>query len=452
MRTTSNIKEIKGPLIVVQGITGAAYKEIVHITLADNTVKKGQVLAVGEQFAVCQVFESTMGLSLEKMKVAFTGKTATVKVSDSVLGRIFDGSGNPIDGHDFFGTKKMDIMGKPLNPVSRVPPKDFIQTGVSTIDCMIPLVRGQKLPIFSMAGMPQNELAAQIARQATVLDGKEFAVVFCAMGVTQSEQEFFIKEFTQTGALEHTALFINKASDSTVERIMAPRIALTHAEHLAYDCGKHVLVIMTDMTNYCDALRQISAAREEIPGRRGYPGYMYTDLAQLYERAGIAKGSAGSITQIPILSMPGDDKTHPVPDLTGYITEGQIVLDRRLLQKHCLPPIAVLGSLSRLKVDKKQVREDTGAVAAQLYAAYATGIELRNLAAVVGAEALSARDQSYLVFADEFESKFVNQGFDEERTLEQTLDIAWELFAIIPKNELKKLKKDMITKYYDSKK
>lgn len=448
MKVYDSIQSVKGPLVIIEGVSGVSYKEIVQITLENGDVVKGQVLAIEKDKVIIQAFESTMGLSTKDVKVKFTGRTAKIGVSSDMLGRIFNGLGEPIDKLPFISEKDVDINGYPLNPTARKTPDEFIQTGISTIDCMMPITRGQKLPIFTLTGMPSNKLAAQIARQAKVKDGKDFAVVFCAMGITESEKAFFIDEFTNTGSLQNTALFLNLARDPTVERIMAPRCALSAAEYLAFEQGKQVLVIMTDMTNYCDALREISSARQEVPGRRGYPGYMYTDLASLYERAGKTFTSKGSITQIPILTMPGDDKTHPVPDLTGYITEGQIVIDRALNKKGYMPPINILGSLSRLKVNKNEVREDAGGLMQQMYAAYATGVELRDLVAVVGKEALSKRDLMYLTFSDEFESKFVNQGFSENRELEETLDLGWELLTIIPKNELKKVKPEHIEKYY----
>ena len=451
MKIYDSIQSVKGPLVIVEGVSGVAFKEIVHITLQDGSMVQGQVLAIEDDKVIIQAFEPTMGFSVSDIKVKFTGKTAKMGVSSDMLGRLFSGVGKPIDNLPYLAEKYVDINGAPLNPTARITPDEFIQTGISTIDCMMPICRGQKLPIFSLTGLPQNKLAAQIARQAKVKDGKDFAVVFCAMGITESEKAFFIDEFTNTGSLQNTVLFLNLARDPTVERIMAPRCALSVAEYLAFEEGKQVLVVMTDMTNYCDALREISSARQEVPGRRGYPGYMYTDLASLYERAGKTSSSKGSITQIPILTMPGDDKTHPVPDLTGYITEGQIVLDRVLNKKGYMPPINILGSLSRLKVNKKEVRDDAGALAQQMYAAYATGLELRDLVAVVGREALSERDVQYLDFSDAFEKEFVNQGFSENRELEETLDLGWKLLTLIPKNELKKVKADMIEKYYPKK-
>ncbi len=447
MKVFTNAQAVKGPLLIAE-CDNAAFKELVSVTRSDGSKVQGQVLEVFEKKAVIQIFEGTQGLGVDNLRVKYLAKTATVGVGENMLGRVFDGMGQPIDGLEYFPESQRDINGAPINPVARIQPDEFIQTGVSTIDCMMPLCRGQKLPIFAMNGLPYNKLAAQIARQAKVLDGKEFAVVFVAMGSTHAEADFFREEFEKTGALNNTVLFLNLASDPSVARIMTPRLALTAAEYLAFEKGKQVLVIMTDMTNYCESLREISAIREEVPGRRGYPGYMYTDLASLYERAGKIETSDGSVTQIPILTMPADDKTHPVPDLTGYITEGQILLDRGLFKRSKTPPITILGSLSRLKVKKGQVREDAAALADQLYAAYATGIEFRDLVAVVGKSALSDRDVAYLDFAQAFEEEFINQGFQQERSINETLDIGWKLLTLIPKSELKKVKEEHIKKYY----
>ena len=446
MKVYTSTSSVRGPLLIVEGTSGIAFKEICEIELASGETVTGQVLEVAEDRAVVQVFETTRGLSRDA-KVRFTGRTATAGVSADMVGRSFDGAGRPIDGLDFVPDERRDINGAPINPSARLLPSEFIQTGVSTIDLMMSVVRGQKLPIFSMSGMPHNELAAQIARQARVLDGKEFVVVFCALGISASDAEFFRSSFEESGALSNAVLFLNLASDPSVERIMTPRVALTAAEYLAFDRGMQVLVVMTDVTNYCEALREIGAARQEVPGRRGYPGYMYTDLATLYERAGRIEGSEGSLTQIPILTMPGDDKTHPVPDLTGYITEGQILLDRGLSQRGRSPPITILGSLSRLKVGKGQLRDDAPALADQLYACYATGIELRDLVAVVGESALSERDLVYLRFARAFEERFIGQGFDVERSFDETLAIGYELLKPFPRAELKKLKPEHIERY-----
>jgi V/A-type H+-transporting ATPase subunit B len=449
MKIYKSLESIQGPLLVVEGVKGVAYKELVDITLSDGSKKTGQVLEVSEDKAVVQVFEGTSGLNLDATEIKFKGEVAKIGLSKDMIGRVFDGVGRPLDGKKIVAETHEDINGSAINPAARIQPKEFIQTGVSTIDSMFSLVRGQKLPIFSMSGMPHNKLAAQVARQAKVLDSKDdFAVVFVAMGITQAEASFFREELTKTGALKNSVLFLNLASDPSVERIITPRVALTTAEYLAFEKGYHVLVILTDMTNYCEALREIAAARNEVPGRRGYPGYMYTDLAMLYERAGKVQGSKGTVTQLPILTMPGDDKTHPVPDLTGYITEGQIIIDRALDKKGIVPPINPLGSLSRLKVGKGQLRDDYYKLADQLYACYATGKELRDLVAVVGKSALSETDLLYLDFADDFEKEFIGQGFNEERSIVETLDLGWKLLKIFPTSELKKVNKEMIEKYY----
>ena len=449
----STVTEVTGPLLIVEGVRGVAYGEVVKIRTSTGEERTGQVLEAQEDKAVVQVFEGTKGLDTKLTSVRFTGETMKVGLSRDMLGRIFDGMGRPRDGlPDIIPEKMMDINGLPINPTAREYPREFIETGISAIDGMNTLVRGQKLPIFSGSGLPHNELAAQIARQAKVKgEGEEFAVVFCAMGITEEEANFFIKDFRETGAIERTVIFLNLADEPTIERIILPRMALTCAEYLAFDLDMHVLVILTDMTNYAEALREISAAREEVPGRRGYPGYMYTDLATIYERAGRIKGKKGSITQIPILTMPDDDITHPIPDLTGYITEGQIVLSRELHNKGIYPPIAVLPSLSRLMargIGEGRTREDHAQVSDQLYAAYAEGCDLRDLVAIVGEEALTDRDRAYLKFADEFESRFVSQGKDEDRSIEETLTIGWNLLSIIPRAELKKIDPKYIEKYY----
>lgn len=448
MKVYKKASSIRGPLLILENVNNIAFKELAKITLQDGQEINGQVLEVVDDKAVIQVFEGTTGLSTENIKVSFTGDTAKMGVSEDMIGRVFDGMGRPIDGMSFIPETHLDINGAPINPAARLPPHEFIQTGVSTIDCMMPLVRGQKLPIFSLSGMPHNNLAAQVARQATVLDGQDFVVVFVALGASQSEADFFKEELTKTGALKNSVMFLNLASDPSVERIITPRVALTTAEYLAFEKNKHVLVIMTDITNYCESLREISAARQEVPGRRGYPGYLYTDLATLYERAGKIKGSTGSLTQLPILTMPGDDKTHPVPDLTGYITEGQIIIDRALYKRGNMPPINILGSLSRLKVGKGQVRNDAKDLPSQLYACYATGLELRDLVSVVGKSALSDKDLKYLDFADKFEAEFVNQGFEVNRHIESSLDIGWDLLEDIPIGDLKKVSKKDIEKYH----
>ncbi len=449
----TSVSRIAGPLMVVDKIEGVAYGEIVEITTPDGEKRTGQVLEARGNMAVVQVFEGTTALNTNETKVRFTGETAKIGVSLEMLGRIFNGAGKPIDGGpEIIPEKKLDINGYPLNPVSRNPPNAFVQTGISTIDGTNTLVRGQKLPIFSGSGLPHNTLAAQIARQAKVRgEGEQFAVVFAAMGITNEEANYFMEEFKKTGALENAVVFINLANDPAIERIITPRLALTTAEYLAYEKDMHVLVVLTDMTNYCEALREIAAARNEVPGRRGYPGYMYTDLATLYERAGRVKGRKGTVTQIPILTMPHDDITHPIPDLTGYITEGQIVLSRELHRKGIYPPVDVLPSLSRLMgngVGEGKTREDHSKVINQAYAAYAEGRGLRDLVAVVGEEALTERDRAYLKFADEFEKKLVTQGKDEDRSIEETLDLVWELLTILPEEELKRVSDDLIKKYH----
>ncbi|MBS3815695.1 MAG: V-type ATP synthase subunit B [Hadesarchaea archaeon] len=439
--------------MVVEGVEGVGYDEIVEIETPGGEEKRGQVLEVDQDKAIVQVFEGTSGIDTSETKVRFTGSTVKLPVSIDLLGRVFDGKGEPIDGGPpIIPDKELDVYGSPINPAARDYPTDFIQTGVSTIDGMNTLVRGQKLPIFSGSGMPHNELAAQIARQAKVLgEEEEFAVVFCAMGITHEEASFFRKDFERTGAFERVTMFLNLANDPAIERILTPRIALTAAEYFAFEQEMQVLVILTDMTNYGEALREVSAAREEIPSRRGYPGYLYTDLARIYERAGRIKGKKGSVTQMPILTMPSDDITHPIPDLTGYITEGQLVMERELHRKGIYPPINVLPSLSRLMKDgigEEQTREDHEGVANQLYAAYAEGRDVRELVEVVGEEALSERDRLYLEFADKFENKFVNQDTDENRDLEETLELGWELLSELPEGELKRIETEYIEKYH----
>lgn len=448
----STVTEVGGPLMVVDGVKGCTYNELVEITTPSGSKRYGQVLEVSEDTAVVQVFEGTRGLDAKKTRARFTGAGVMLPVSEDMLGRVFNSRGEPLDGGPkLIADKFLDVNGAPINPASREYPEDFIQTGISTIDGMNTLVRGQKLPIFSGAGMPHNALAAQIARQAKVVGSKEdFAVVFAAMGITFEESSFFKKSFEQSGALEKVVMFINLANDPTIERILTPRAALTTAEYLAFEKGMHVLVILTDMTNYCEALREISAAREEVPGRRGYPGYMYTDLACIYERAGKITGRDGSITQLPILSMPQDDITHPIPDLTGYITEGQIVLSRDLYKKGIYPPVDVLPCLSRLMnkgIGEGKTRGDHSGVSNQAYAAYAEGRDMQDLVAVIGEEALSERDRNYLEFAKRFEGELVTQDKGEDRSIERTLGICWELFELLPKEELKRLKPEFIEKY-----
>ncbi|MBE0516944.1 MAG: V-type ATP synthase subunit B [Methanophagales archaeon] len=449
----TTIKEAAGPLIVVEGVEGVMYGEVVRIVTPSGEEKNGQVLEASRGFAVIQVFEGTSGIDTAKTRVRFTGDIMRVSVSQDMVGRFFDGLGRPIDGGpEVIPEDRLPIIGAAINPTARAYPREFIQTGISTIDGMNTLVRGQKLPIFSGAGMPHNALAAQIARQAKVLTtGEPFSVVFAAMGITHEEASFFMHDFERTGAIERIVAFLNLADDPAIERVITPRMALTTAEYLAYEYDMHILVILTDMTNYCEALREISAAREEVPGRRGYPGYMYTDLATNYERAGRIRGRKGSITQIPILSMPDDDITHPIPDLTGYITEGQFVLTRDLHRRGIYPPVDVLPSLSRLMnegIGPGRTREDHSGVSNQLYAGYAEGRDMRDLVAVVGEEALTARDKRYLEFADEFEKRFVTQGKKEDRSIEETLDLGWDLLATLPEGELKRIDEHIIKKYH----
>lgn len=446
------IKEVVGPLMLVEGVEGVGYNELVEITQKNGDVRRGKVLEVKDDKAVVQLFESSQGLEISTSKARFLGRGIELAVSEDMLGRVFDGMGNPRDGGaPIIADKMLDINGEPINPAARDYPNEFIQTGISAIDGLNTLVRGQKLPVFSMSGLPHAELAAQIARQARVRSGdSKFAVVFAAIGITFEEAEYFIDDFRRTGAIERTVLFTNLANDPAVERISTPRMALTCAEYLAFELGMHVLVIMTDITNYAEALREVSAARKEVPGRRGYPGYLYTDLATLYERAGRIKGKEGSITQIPILTMPEDDKTHPIPDLTGYITEGQIILSRELYKKGVVPPIDVLPSLSRLKdkgIGDGKTREDHADTMNQLFAAYAHGKESKELAAILGDSALTATDKLYAAFAEQFEKEYVSQGFEANRSIEETLDIGWKLLSILPKSELKRIKEKYLDKY-----
>ena len=449
------IKEVVGPLMLVEGVEGVKYNELVEITQQNGEVRKGKVLEVKDDKAVVQLFESAHGLQISTSKARFMGKSQELGVSEDMLGRVFDGMGNPRDGGaPIIPKKRLDINGEPINPAARDYPNEFIQTGVSAIDGLNTLVRGQKLPVFSMSGLNHAELAAQIARQAKVRSGEKFAVVFAAVGITFEEAQFFIDDFRRTGAIERTVLFTNLANDPAIERISTPRMALTCAEYLAFDLGMHVLVIITDITNYAEALREVSAARKEVPGRRGYPGYLYTDLATLYERAGRIKGKKGSITQIPILTMPEDDKTHPIPDLTGYITEGQIILSRELYQKGVNPPIDVLPSLSRLKdkgIGDGKTREDHADTMNQLFAAYAKGKESKELAAILGDAALTPTDKLYAEFAEQFEKKYVSQGTTTDRPIEETLDLGWELLKILPRTELKRIKEKFIDKYLGAK-
>jgi len=446
------ITDVKGPLVFLNKTEPVAFGEIVQLRLEDGSIKNGQVLDTSEELVVVQVFEGTAKVNLST-GVKFMGDVFKLPVSDDLIGRILDGAGRPRDGGpDIVADEKADIIGAAINPYSRQSPHDFIQTGVSAIDCCTTLVRGQKLPIFSASGLPHNDIALQIARQAKLKDSdEEFIVVFCAMGITAEEFNFFRSDLERTGALENAVLFVNLADDPAVERIITPRLALTAAEYLAFEKDYHVLVIYTDMTNYCDALRQIGAAREEVPGRRGYPGYMYTDLAMLYERAGIVKGKKGSITQFPILTMPGDDITHPIPDLSGYITEGQIVISRELHQQGIYPPINVLPSLSRLMgscIGADTTREDHKSVSDQMYAAYAQGRELRGLVAIVGEDALNERDKQLLDFSAVFEDKFLRQSRDEDRSIDETLNLCWNLMSEIDTKYLVRLDQKWIEKYH----
>jgi V/A-type H+-transporting ATPase subunit B len=446
------VSEVAGPLMVVEQVEGVKYGELVEIEVSKDEIRRGRVLEADGSKALVQLFEGSAGLNLATAKVRFLGRGIELGVSMDMLGRVFDGFGRPRDGGpQIIPEKKVDINGNPINPYARDYPSEFIQTGVSAIDGLNTLVRGQKLPIFSGSGLPHAALAAQIARQAKVLGTEEkFSVVFGAMGITFEEADYFISDFRRTGAIERAVLFVNLADDPAIERISTPRMALTAAEYLAFEKDMHVLVILTDITNYAEALREVSAARMEVPGRRGYPGYMYTDLASMYERAGRIKGRKGSITQIPILTMPEDDKTHPIVDLTGYITEGQILLARELHRKGIYPPIDVLPSLSRLKdkgIGEGKTREDHADTMNQLYAAYARGKDAKELAAILGEAALSEDDKRFSKFADEFEMRYVNQGLEENRTIEQTLDLGWELLTLLPVRELKRIREEYIEKY-----
>jgi len=452
-REYRTVRELSGPLMLVESISDVAYGELVQIKLEDGITRQGQVLEVDTDTALVQIFEGTQGISSVGTKVRFLARGLRMDLSPDILGRTFNGLGHPIDdGPDVLPEKTTDINGIPINPTARDYPNEFIQTGISTIDGLNTLVRGQKLPFFSGAGLPHNMLAAQVARQAKVLaSGEGFAVVFAAMGITFEEANFFIEDFTRTGAIQRAVLFINLADDPVIERIATPRSALTAAEYLAFERDMHVLVILTDMTNYCDALREISAARKEIPGRRGYPGYLYTDLSTIYERAGRIRGKKGSITQIPVLSMPDDDKTHPVPDLSGYITEGQIIMSRPLHNEGVYPPVNVLPSLSRLKdkgIGDEKTREDHANVLNQLYAAYARGKSAQELAVVLGESSLTPIDVLYVKFAEAFEAQFITQGPDENRSIQETLDLGWRLMGMLPSAELKRCRPEMIEKYW----
>ena len=447
------IQEVAGPLMLVQGVENVAYDELAEIELANGEKRRCRVLEIDGGNALVQLFESSAGINLANSKVRFLGRSMELGVSEDMLSRVFDGLGRPIDGGpEILPEKRLDINGSPINPAARNYPQEFIQTGVSAIDGLNTLVRGQKLPIFSASGLPHAQLAAQIARQAKVRGTSEpFAVVFAAMGITFEEANFFIESFRETGAIDRAVMFINLANDPAIERISTPRMALTAAEYLAFDKDMHVLVILTDITNYADSLREVSAARKEVPGRRGYPGYMYTDLATLYERAGRKKGKPGSITMIPILTMPEDDKTHPIPDLTGYITEGQIILSRELYRKNIQPPIDVLPSLSRLKdkgIGEGKTRKDHANTMNQIFAAYARGKEAKELMVVLGEAALTDIDLLYAKFADAFEREYVSQGYNINRDIEETLDLGWKLLQILPRSELKRIKDELLDEYY----
>ena len=453
LREYRTITKIAGPLLFVEAVTDVGFGELVRIVAPDGSERRGQVLEISDKMAVVQVFEGTSGLDVEKTAVRFAGETIKLSVSSDMLGRVMDGSGNPIDGGpNIIPEDYWDVHGAPINPYARTYPREFIQTGISAIDGMNTLVRGQKLPLFSGAGLPHNTVAAQVARQAQVRgSGETFATVFAAIGITADEARFFREDFEKQGAFEHVTMFVNLADDPAIERIITPRVALTAAEYFAFKLGMHVLVILTDMTNYAEALREISAAREEVPGRRGYPGYLYTDLSTIYERAGRTHTSKGSITQMPILTMPHDDITHPIADLTGYITEGQLIVDRGLHRRGIYPPIDVSPSLSRLMregIGKDRTREDHREVSDQLYYAYAEGRAFRDLVAVVGEEALSNRDKLYLNFADAFEKRFVRQGEYENRDIEQTLDLGWDLLSMLPEVELKRIDPSTIAKHH----
>ncbi len=446
------ISEVAGPLMMVKGVEEVTYGELGEIELGNGDIRRCKVLEVDGSNVLVQLFENAVGINLAESKIRFLGRSIELGLSPDILGRVFDGMGNPMDGGpDIIPEKRLDVNGEPINPAARNYPSEFIQTGVSAIDGLNTLVRGQKLPIFSGSGLPHAQLAAQIARQAKVLGtDSKFAVVFAAMGITFEESEYFISDFKRTGAIDRAAVFVNLANDPAIERITTPRMALTAAEYLAFDCDMHVLVIMTDITNYAEALREVSAARKEVPGRRGYPGYLYTDLATMYERAGRKKGSDGSITLIPILTMPEDDKTHPIPDLTGYITEGQIILSRELYRKGVMPPIDVLPSLSRLKdkgIGKGKTREDHADTMNQLFAAYARGKEAKELTVILSEAALSETDRLYVKFADAFEAEYLSQGFDTDRSITETLDIGWKLLSILPRAELKRIREEYLNQY-----
>ncbi len=450
------LSEINGPLIALDNVSGVGYDEVATIRLSDGTTRTGRIVEVSNEKAVLQVFEGTKGLSLKNTKTKFSGKPMELALSEEMLGRIFDGAGKPIDGlGDIYPEMYADINGKPLNPVSRTYPRNYIRTGISSIDCLATLIRGQKLPIFSGSGLSHNKLAVQIVKQARIAEesGQDFAIVFGAMGVKNDVADYFRKSFAESGVQQNVVMFMNLANDPIIERILTPRCALTAAEYLAFEKNMHILVILTDITSYCEALRELSSSKGEIPGRKGYPGYLYSDLASLYERAGIAEGSEGSVTQIPILTMPNDDITHPIPDLTGYITEGQIVLDRSLDQTGIYPPVSVLPSLSRLMKDgigEGFTRFDHSAVSNQLFAAYAKVQDARSLASVIGEEELSEIDRQYMDFGVQFEKHFINQGADEDRSIDDTLNLGWALLSLLPKSELDRVDEEILEQFYDT--
>lgn len=456
LKEYKTIREVVGPLMLVENVEGVKYDELVEIEQENGEKRSGKVLEINGDKALVQLFEGSAGLKISTSKARFLGKSIELAVSPDILGRVFDGMGRPKDGGaPIIPDKKININGQPINPVARDYPNEFIQTGVSAIDGLNTLVRGQKLPVFSASGLPHAELAAQIARQAKVRNSdSKFAVVFAAIGITFEEADYFISDFRKTGAIDRAVLFMNLANDPAIERISTPRMALTAAEYLAFECDMHVLVIMTDITNYCEALREVSAARKEVPGRRGYPGYLYTDLATLYERAGRIRGKKGSITQIPILTMPEDDKTHPIPDLTGYITEGQIILSRELHKKGIVPPIDVLPSLSRLKdkgIGDGKTRKDHADTMNQLFSAYARGKDAKELSAILGEAALSEVDKKFAHFAEAFEEQYVSQGFTNNRDIMETLDIGWSLLKLLPRGELKRIRDAYLEEFYDKK-
>lgn len=446
------LSSVNGPIMIVEGVENVAYEEICEINLPDGQTKLGKVIEVAADKAVVQVFEGTIGLSLSNVRTRFTGKPMEFGLSKEILGRVFNGAGNPIDGlGNIYADQYIDVNGLPINPVSRKYPRNYIHTGISSIDALMTLIRGQKLPVFSGSGMSHNKLAAQIVRQAQIGSGDDFAIVFASMGVKHDVADFFLQEFTNAGVLQKVVMFQNLSNDPIAERIMIPRLALTAAEYLAFEHNMHILVILTDMTSYAEALRELSSSKGEIPGRKGYPGYLYSDLASLYERAGMVHGKTGSITQIPILTMPNDDITHPIPDLTGYITEGQIVLDRNLEQQGIYPSVSVLSSLSRLMKDgigEGYTRKDHAAVSNQLFACYSKVQQARSLASVIGEEELSDIDKKYLDFGRHFEQEFLTQGYNESRTIDQTLDLGWKLLRLLPENELDRIDKELLNEYY----